>query len=136
MQRLDTRRRIDLGHIDNKHSHTRRQLAVRRRRTAQRHMAKPQCQTRLALAAAGLRRQDNRLAMPLGPRRHGLKQPSTIGKRAVLSGTRQQVHTGRATGELLVDVALAVGDHGDARRPSQHIGGFFRREQPTIGFQR
>lgn len=33
-----------------------------------------------------------------------------------------------------LDVALAVGDHGDSRRPGQHIGGFFGREQATIGF--
>ncbi len=57
-----------------------------------------------------------------------------IGKRTVLRRARQQLHTGRATGELLVEVALAVGDHGDTRRPGQHIGGLFGREQPTIGF--
>jgi hypothetical protein len=71
--------------------------------------------------------------MPLGPCVHGRKRPSAIGQRTVLSRARQQMHAGRTTGKLLVDVAFAVGDHGDARRLSQHIGSFFRREQPTIG---
>ena len=44
------------------------------------------------------------------------------------------MHAGRATGELLVDVALTIGHHGDARRPGQHIGGFFGCEQPAVGF--
>ena len=134
MQRLDTWRRIDFGHLDNKHIHTRRQLAVRRRRTAQRHVAKPQREARLALAAAGLRRQYNRLAMPLGPGVHGRKQPFAIDKQTVLRRAGRQLDTARATGELLVDVALAVGDHGDASRLSQHIGGLFGRKQPAIGF--
>ncbi len=110
VQRLDPRWRIDLGYIDNKHLHARRQRLVRCRRPAQRHPAKPQCQTRLALAAARLRRQNNRLAMPLGPRIHGPKQPLAIGQRTVLRRARQQVHTARATGELVVDVARAVGN--------------------------
>ena len=72
--------------------------------------------------------------MPLGPRVHGPKQPCAIGQRAVLSRARQQMHTGRATGELLVDVALAIGHHGHARRLSQHVSCLFRRKQPAVGF--
>jgi len=38
----------------------------------------------------------------------------------------------RGAVELLVDVALAIGDHGDARRSCQHLGGFVGGKQPTM----
>src|SRR5271157_2586367 len=44
------------------------------------------------------------------------------------------MHTLRTAGELLVDVALAVGDHGDASCAAQHLRGFLRSQKPAIGF--
>jgi len=46
--------------------------------------------------------------------------------------TCQQLHTLRATGELLTDVALAIGNHGDVCRSCQHLGGLVGGKQPTI----
>jgi len=133
LQRLDAWRRIDLGDIDHEQVNTRRQVLARRCRTAQRHCAEPQRQAGRARLASGLFGHHDRLAMPLRPGSDGCEQPPGLGQAAVVGCTGQQLHTLRATGELLVDVALAIGDHGDACSSCQHLGGFVGGKQPAIG---
>ena len=61
------------------------------------------------------------------------KQPLCVGKIPVTSRAHQQMHAFGASGELLVDVALEVGDHGDARRSRQNAGSFLGGKQPAKG---
>jgi len=78
------------------------------------------------------RRQRDRQAAQLGQALGAGKQPATIGQHTILPDPDQQLHTGRLAGELLIDVALAIGDHGEAGRPGrQQRARLLGRGQPT-----
>ena len=89
---------------------------------------------RLPRRLGAANRHVDRVAALLLPACAARGQRRAVSQHTVMHRAAQQVHIGGPAGEQVIDVALAVGDHGNHRRLGQHIPGGERSIQPSAGF--